>query len=103
MEDVGAAINKHDPMKLLAMGAPEDEYEDEARGIATLLPWVCNAQELRALVFEVFYMAFHLDVPGEERGDPEVGTEDDPATTAPVADDLMEVWRSHFPAPCRDS
>jgi hypothetical protein len=94
-------LNKHDPVGLIGMGAPEDEYAREARQIASWMPWVQDEEEMHGMVFETFYMAFHVDIPAEERDEEKYppSHDEDPATYVPIAHDLMAVRQRYFVAP----
>lgn len=95
------ALNKHDPAGLIGIGAPEDEYASEARQIALWMPWVQDEEEMHGMVFETFYMAFHVDIPAEQDDEEKYPPrpEEDPATFVPIAHDLMTVRQRRFVAP----
>ena len=47
-------LNKHDPMKLIAVGAPEDEYDQELFDIARRLHDCSSADDMVGMVHAVF-------------------------------------------------
>ena len=53
-----AAINKHDPIGLRAMGASDDEYEPQARAIAGVLLREGADVDYAAVVSRVFAASF---------------------------------------------
>lgn len=56
--EVRAILNRHDLMNLLEVGAPDDEYEPEAREIVDKLPRASGEQEVAQIVQEVFVKQF---------------------------------------------
>ena len=61
---VKAALNKADPIGLLEMGAPSDEYDPE---VATIVPRVAKAadvSEVHRIVHEEFKQWFGVDTAG---------------------------------------
>ena len=51
-------INQWDPIDLLAMGAPDDEYESEIYAIFQILPHVDDVYRLNQKVIDIFTEAF---------------------------------------------
>jgi hypothetical protein len=63
--DVRAILNRHDPMALLAMGAPDDEYEPE---VAAILPRLSRARgpaDVEAIIADEFLRWFDERLPRE--------------------------------------
>lgn len=54
-------INKHDPIGLLDIGAPEDEYEAEIKTIIVQLDHNMTEQQIHDLVYEEFLRWFEDD------------------------------------------
>ena len=54
-------LNDHDPMGLIAMDCPEDEYASEAASIAEKFYDGINLQKLSDICFRVFYDSFTYD------------------------------------------
>ncbi|WP_313431937.1 DUF1871 family protein [Siminovitchia terrae] len=54
-------INYWDPMELLSLGAPDDEYEVEIQRIADALPQIRAESDLALKIKEVFDHAFDGD------------------------------------------
>lgn len=54
-------INTHDPVGLLAMDAPEDEYDPEVKSILARLKNNMIEEEVRQVVFEEFIKWFGKD------------------------------------------
>ena len=61
---VAAAIAAADPIKLLELGAPGDEYDPEVSLILPRLPDARTLAEVRATLHEVFARKFGEDVAG---------------------------------------
>ena len=51
-------INRHDPVGLLKMGAPTDEYDSELKRIIPLLSEVGSRDELHEKVYQLFVEMF---------------------------------------------
>jgi hypothetical protein len=58
------AINAADPIALLAMGAPEDDYDPEIRTILPRLPNAASATDVRTILHEEFAAWFDPDIAG---------------------------------------
>lgn len=67
VESILDIISSNDPMGLLEMGAPDDEYEDEALAIASILDECRNVQELNEKVFEIFTHFFGDTLDGADK------------------------------------
>ncbi len=63
---VKRAIDQADPIRLLAIGAPEDEYESEIREIASRLGACATLEEVQTLVHEVFVAWFDGGIAGSK-------------------------------------
>jgi hypothetical protein len=63
---VKRAIDQADPMHLLAIGAPEDEYESEIREIASRLGACTTREEVQTLVHQVFVTWFDACLAGSK-------------------------------------
>ena len=61
---VKQAIDQADPIHLLAIGAPEDEYASEIRAIVTRLAACTTLDETQTLVHEVFVIQFDACLAG---------------------------------------
>jgi hypothetical protein len=61
---VADAIAKADPMKLLELGAPGDEYQLEVDGILRRLPQTASQDDVRAAIHEEFESRFGADLAG---------------------------------------
>lgn len=59
---VRKVINKHDPLGLLEMGAPEDEYSPEINSISKRLTTQMSKQEIEKVVFEEFDYWFGVEI-----------------------------------------
>lgn len=51
-------INRHDPIKLIAIGAPEDEYESEVKTIIVQLDSSMTVEQIHDLVYQEFLRWF---------------------------------------------
>ena len=60
-EQVLNILNEHDPMGLISMGAPEDEYVGEAKKIYDSMGEECDLSTLSDTVFSVFRKSFSYD------------------------------------------
>lgn len=63
---VSAAIAAADPIRLLELGAPGDEYDPEVALILPRLPDARASADVRRIVREVFARKFGEDVAGPE-------------------------------------
>ncbi len=54
MQELNEIVRQHDPVGLIAMGAPADEYESEVGTIAPRLRSAHDAQETTRIVYEEF-------------------------------------------------
>lgn len=54
-------VNQWDLMDLLSLGAPDDEYEDEIKRIASSLPQIQNESDLASKIKEIFDHSFGSD------------------------------------------
>ena len=61
---VALAVAKADPMKLLELGAPGDEYQQEVDGILRRLEHAASHQDVRAAIHEEFESRFGADLAG---------------------------------------
>ena len=60
-------VNKHDPMELIAIGAPEDEYDSELFDIVRRLPECRSEDDTVKMIHCVFSDWFHpVEVPLED-------------------------------------
>ncbi len=57
-EIVKKYIDEKDPVRLLAMGAPDDEYDIESRKIAERITVQHSAEEIAGIIAEVINKAF---------------------------------------------
>jgi hypothetical protein len=56
--DVRAILNRHDPVGLIGMGAPEDEYEPEVGTILPRLRTANEAEDVQRVLDEEFHRWF---------------------------------------------
>ena len=61
---VADAIAKADPIKLLELGAPGDEYQQEVDGILRRLPQAASQDDVRAVIHAEFESRFGADLAG---------------------------------------
>jgi hypothetical protein len=61
---VAAVIAKADPVNLLALGAPGDEYDGEVGAILPQLPRARNQDDVRSIIRGEFVRRFGEDVAG---------------------------------------
>jgi hypothetical protein len=57
-------LNKYDPIGLIKLGAPEDEYSSEAKEIIHQLDVVKNINELSQTIWAIFVCSFDLSIAG---------------------------------------
>lgn len=60
-------INKHDPIELIAIGCPEDEYVPEARTIIVQLKEGQTVAEIQTIVHAEFQHWFGMDLAGSKK------------------------------------
>lgn len=79
-EEVLGLLREADPLRLIAIGAPEDEYSPEVSTILPRLREATSAPEVERIVHEEFVRWFDADLAG-------------PRTNyAEVAEKIWEVW-----------
>ena len=61
---VAVAIAKADPMKLLELGAPGDEYQQEVDGILRRVSNAASQDDVRTAIHEEFESRFGADLAG---------------------------------------
>jgi hypothetical protein len=61
---VTRAINASDPIRLLAIGAPDDEYEPEIETILPRLQDAASVTDVRTILHEEFAAWFDPDIAG---------------------------------------
>jgi hypothetical protein len=81
--EVSKVVRRHDPLGLVEMGAPEDEYDNEAAAILMVLGKCTCAQEALDLIHEVFVRWFDTDLAGPKK------------RYAPLAREIWELWTRH--------
>ena len=59
-------LARHDPMGLIKIGLPDDEYSPEARAILPRLDEANSPADLRRIVHEEFVRMFSEELAGEE-------------------------------------
>jgi hypothetical protein len=65
-EIVRKCINELDPMGLIALGCPDDEYEPEILKILPRIPACRDAAELAGIIAEIFRIRFSEDFIAED-------------------------------------
>lgn len=55
-------VNKHDPLRLLAIGCPKDEYNSEIKAINKLIKKGQTQKEIEAVLLKVFNKWFGKDL-----------------------------------------
>jgi len=79
--DVTEILAQHDPVGLVAVGAPRDEYEAEAGTIIPRLDSAADARDVHRILVEEFDRWFGRDTPKMSAGD-----------FAGVAEDVWAAW-----------
>ncbi len=59
-KEIGEILNQYDPVGLLSIGAPLDEYADEARSIYNQLGGTLDRERITEVIRSVFKEAFSL-------------------------------------------
>jgi hypothetical protein len=54
-------LNRHDPMGLMSIGCPDDEYKSEARSIAASMVSGVDSSNFPDIVFDIFRKSFSYD------------------------------------------
>ena len=67
--DVTAILARHDPVGLVGIGVPEDEYEPEVGTILQRLRGATNPADVQRIVCEEFDLWFGLDTPKMAKDD----------------------------------
>jgi len=57
-------VNKYDPIHLISIGCPKDEYDGEVRRILEGMENVSNIEELHDLVYGIFVKMFDESIAG---------------------------------------
>lgn len=57
-------LNRHDPIGLIGIGVPEDEYDPERSVIASRLVHCHGVEDVHAMVYEVFCEYFGAKIAG---------------------------------------
>lgn len=60
-------VNKHDPIDLIAIGCPEDEYNSEVEEILKSLPDVKNEEALGEAIWQIFVAYFDEQLAGDRK------------------------------------
>ena len=55
-------IDKHDPIGLLSIGAPDDEYIPEVKRLAPQIKKDMTEQEISTLIHDVFVEMFEMQI-----------------------------------------
>lgn len=63
-EKVRKIVNKHDPVKLLKMDCPVDEYDPEIDEILPALKKVKSVNQLHKKIYDIFVFMFDKDIAG---------------------------------------
>ena len=58
-------IDLYDPIGLLKMGAPQDEYNPEIKEVAEKIANCRNVEEIQKLIYETFVKWFDQDIAGD--------------------------------------
>jgi len=81
--EVSQLLREADPIRLIAIGAPEDEYDLEVSTILPRLREARSAAEVQKIMHEEFVRWFDADTAGPI------------ALYARVAEKIWEVWLTH--------
>lgn len=65
-EEIKQIIDKWDPIGLLAISCPEDEYEPEIKELLARLSDYCSVDETAKIIYDVFIEMFGADTFTEE-------------------------------------
>lgn len=83
--ELTAILARHDPVDLVSIGAPEDEYEPE---VGTILPRLREAKsvaDVQHILCDEFDQWFGASTPKMTRED-----------FLPVAEEVWAAWRRHY-------
>lgn len=67
IEKISEIVNTHDPLYLLKMGCPSDEYNPEIERILPALEEARNKKELHNKVYKIFIEMFDKDMIGPKK------------------------------------
>lgn len=62
----GKIVNKHDPIRLIAIGCPKDEYDGEVRMILESFKQASNTEELQDSIHKIFVKQFFKEIAGSK-------------------------------------
>lgn len=57
-------VNKHDPIHLIGIGCPKDEYDGEVRMILESFKKASNAEEFHDIIHKIFVKQFFKEIAG---------------------------------------
>ena len=86
--ELTAILARHDPVDLVGIGAPEDEYRHEVGTILPRLRETTSATDVQQVLVEEFDQWFGADTPKMTRED-----------FLPVAEEIWATWRRYAGAP----
>ena len=81
--EVSRLVREADPIRLIAIGAPDDEYDPEVSTILPKLREANSANDVQRIVHEEFVRWFGAEIAGPARH------------YAGVSEDIWEVWNEH--------
>lgn len=79
--DIARVIRAADPLRLIAIGAPDDEYDPELSTILPRLHEAASRNDVHRIVHEEFAQWFGPDIAGP------------PEAYSPVSDEIWKVWQ----------
>ena len=85
--DVSRLLREADPMGLIAMGAPADEYDPEVSTILPRLREANTATDVQRIVHEEFVRWFGADIAGDR------------SRYVELAKDIWALWKQKRPNP----
>lgn len=63
---ISKIVREHDPIGLLALGSPDDEYDGEIRRIIGVLPKIQDQKLLSEEIYKIFIDSFDKEIAGEK-------------------------------------
>ncbi len=89
--EVSRLVREADPIRLIAIGAPDDEYDTEVSTILPRLYEATSASDVHRIVHEEFVRWFDADIAGP------------PEIYAAVSEEIWNTWQRSAAAPNREA
>jgi hypothetical protein len=88
LQDIEQILRDHDPVRLLSIGAPKDEYDHEALMIYERLNRYYSIEKMQLIIYEVFVTQFGTPTDTLENAERIIGKID---VYTPIAEKIKQV------------